>query len=388
MAQQASQILSAVFVLTLAVLPTFGQSLSAKVNALQPQPAAISGDSDRVRDGLVGPVRRVRTELVKVSNSGARVVEETKRILLETAEYDPKGNKTQNQYFPIAGSRLTGREVYKYDDKGNISEMTLLASDGTLIGKETYKYEFDSVGNWTRMTTAVAVVEDGKITFEPTELTYRTIFYYLDEKMARMLEPAQPAPSSSAPERTDRNEVKVQPVGSGPVNVIGDEKPKPSDSSTSRQDNASKTGAAQLPSLIALDRSKIALSQPVPPEAEAHGVNSKPLVVLEDEPPASPAPKTNLKSVSRGVLNGSAIQLPAPAYPDIARRMRASGVVVVEVVIDENGKVISANAVSGPGILREVAVQAAHRARFSPTKLSGQPVRITGTINYNFTLIQ
>ncbi len=387
MAQQASQILSAVFVLTLAVLPTFGQSLSAKVKALQPQPAAISGDSDRVRDGLVGPVRRVRTELVKVSNSGGSVVEEAKRTLLETAEYDLKGNKTQNQYFPIAGSRLTGREVYKYDDKGNISEMTLLAADGTLIGKEVYKYEFDSVGNWTKMTTAVAVVEDGKINFELTELTYRTIFYYLDEKMARMLEPAQPAPSSSAPERTDRNEVKVQPVDSGPVNsgVVKDEKPKPSDSSTTRQDNASKTSAAQLPSLIALDRSKMALSQPVPPEA--HGVNSKPLV-LENEPPASPAPKPILKSVSRGVLNGSAILLPAPAYPDIARRMRASGVVVVEVVIDEQGKVVSANAVSGPAILRDVAVQAAHRARFSPTKLSGQPVKITGTINYNFTLIQ
>jgi TonB family protein len=387
MAQQASQILSAVFVLTLAVLPTFGQRLSAKVNALQPQPA-ISGDSDRVRDGLVGPVRRVRTELVRVSNTSGRVVEETKRTLLETSEYDLKGNKTQNQYFPVAGSRLTGREVYKYDDKGNISEMTLLAADGTLIGKEVYKYEFDSVGNWTKMTTAVAVVEDGKITFEPTESTYRTIFYYLDEKMARMLEPAQPAPSSSGPESTDRNEVKVQPVGSGTVNsgVVKNEEPKPSDSSTNSQDNASQTSAAQLPSLIALDRSKMALSQPAPPEAP--GVNSKPRVALENEPPASPTPKPILKSVSRGVLNGSAIQMPAPAYPDIARRMRVSGLVVIEVVVDENGKVISANAVSGPTSLREVATQAAYRARFSPTKLSGSPVKVTGTINYNFTLTQ
>ena len=47
-------------------------------------------------------------------------------MLLETAEYDVKGVKTQNQYFPVSGATLTGREVYKYDDKGNISEMTLL----------------------------------------------------------------------------------------------------------------------------------------------------------------------------------------------------------------------------------------------------------------------
>ena len=73
---------------------------------------------------------------------------------------------------------------------------------------------------------------------------------------------------------------------------------------------------------------------------------------------------------------------------EVARRMRSTGVVVVEVVIDENGKVISASALSGPGILRDVAVQAAFRARFSPTKLSGQPVKVTGTINYKFTLGQ
>jgi len=107
--------------------------------------------------------------------------------VLETAEYDLKGSKTQNQYFPVAGGTLTGREVYKYDEKGNISEMTLVSADGSLVSKEVYKYEYDSVGNWVKMTTSVAVVENGKIGFEPSEMTYRTIFYYLDASMARML---------------------------------------------------------------------------------------------------------------------------------------------------------------------------------------------------------
>jgi TonB family protein len=66
--------------------------------------------------------------------------------------------------------------------------------------------------------------------------------------------------------------------------------------------------------------------------------------------------------------------------------MHLSGVVQVEVVLDENGKVISAHAISGPVGLRDAAVQAALRARFSPTKLSGQPVKVTGQINYNFTM--
>ena len=69
-------------------------------------------------------------------------------------------------------------------------------------------------------------------------------------------------------------------------------------------------------------------------------------------------------------------------------RLRTAGVVTVEVVVDETGKVISAVATSGPSLLREVAVQAALRARFSPTKLSGQPVKVSGLINYKFALSQ
>jgi periplasmic protein TonB len=106
--------------------------------------------------------------------------------------------------------------------------------------------------------------------------------------------------------------------------------------------------------------------------------------VLDNEPP--PPARTILKPVSGGVLNGAALNLPAPSYPESAKRMRVGGTVVVEVVIDELGKVISAKANGGPAALREAAVQAALHARFSPTKLSGQPVKVTGVINYKFSL--
>ena len=61
--------------------------------------------------------------------------------------------------------------------------------------------------------------------------------------------------------------------------------------------------------------------------------------------------------------------------------------VSVEVILDESGKVVSATATSGPTILRDAAVQAALRAKFSPTKLSGQPVKVSGVINYKFALV-
>jgi protein TonB len=106
---------------------------------------------------------------------------------------------------------------------------------------------------------------------------------------------------------------------------------------------------------------------------------------MDSEPP-TPTFKSVLKPVSGGVLNGTAISLPTPQYPDAAKRMRISGMVSVSVVVDETGKVISAQANSGPTPLREAATQAALRARFSPTKLSGQPVKVSGLINYKFAL--
>ena len=107
-------------------------------------------------------------------------------------------------------------------------------------------------------------------------------------------------------------------------------------------------------------------------------------IAEEPPPPAAPSPTPRTAPISGGVLNGKAISLPKPAYPPIARAAHAAGTVVVQVLIDENGNVVSAKAVSGHPLLQAVAVSAARQARFSPTKLSGQPVKVTGVIQYNF----
>jgi periplasmic protein TonB len=106
-------------------------------------------------------------------------------------------------------------------------------------------------------------------------------------------------------------------------------------------------------------------------------------VIIADEPPPPP-PTPPRAPISGGVLNGKAINLPKPPYPPIAKQAHASGTVVVQVVIDENGNVISAHALSGHPLLQAVSVAAARQARFSPTKLSGQPVKVSGVITYNF----
>jgi TonB family protein len=92
------------------------------------------------------------------------------------------------------------------------------------------------------------------------------------------------------------------------------------------------------------------------------------------------------RSIEGGILNNKSVSKPAPVYPLDARAARVEGTVAVRVVVDEGGKVSSAEAVSGSGLLREAAVEAALSACFSPTLLSGHPVKVSGTITYNFVL--
>jgi TonB family protein len=102
---------------------------------------------------------------------------------------------------------------------------------------------------------------------------------------------------------------------------------------------------------------------------------------------APPAPKPRPRApISGGILNGKAVSKPNPAYPAAAKQAGIKGTVEVAVVVDEEGKVISAEALSGPVELREAAVAAARQARFSQTRLSGQLVKISGRLVYNFGL--
>jgi TonB family protein len=135
---------------------------------------------------------------------------------------------------------------------------------------------------------------------------------------------------------------------------------------------------------------------------EIKGAGANPVIVLTEKQfeekfgwleirPSPSAPAIRLISgtfrgglLPAGVLNGMAISLPKPPYPAIAISAHVSGSVRVSVLIDENGNVISATAVSGHPFLRAAAVEAARGARFGPTLHGGKPVKVSGVLVYNF----
>jgi hypothetical protein len=124
----------------------------------------------------------------------------------------------------------------------------------------------------------------------------------------------------------------------------------------------------------------------VQPEGEA----TLPATPNHAEAPATPATPPNTRQaggeaakkgpINGGMLNGKAIYLPVPEAP----AGDANGVVIVAILVDEQGSVVDARAVSGPQHLQAAAVAAARLDRFSPTLLMGEPVKFYGTLCYNF----
>lgn len=97
-------------------------------------------------------------------------------------------------------------------------------------------------------------------------------------------------------------------------------------------------------------------------------------------------PEDLQEAPSTRVLNGKALSMPKPEYPDPVRGgRRLEGTVIVKVLIDETGRVIEAHDMChGQAYLSEASVNAARLARFSPTKISGMPIRVTGVIQYRY----
>lgn len=145
--------------------------------------------------------------------------------------------------------------------------------------------------------------------------------------------------------------------------------------------------------LIAFVFAAISVSAQTPPPPDYQGPVSVPApsptptdrYVVVGESAGSDSSKDG-KKISAGVLNGRARLLPKPAFPIEARNARVQGTVLVQTIIDEEGNVTGAQAISGHELLRSAAESAALGAKFGPTLLDGKPVKVSGVITYNFVL--
>lgn len=145
-----------------------------------------------------------------------------------------------------------------------------------------------------------------------------------------------------------------------------------------------KLGEISKDKITALGNSGTGAKVDNPAATSNTGTTSEPPPPAVSRVPNTPIYNPATKSVAGGVLNGKAIVLAKPKYPAAARAVRASGPVSVQALIDEQGNMYSAKALTGHPLLRRNSEIAACDSRFSPTLLSGQPVKVSGIITYNY----
>jgi protein TonB len=91
-------------------------------------------------------------------------------------------------------------------------------------------------------------------------------------------------------------------------------------------------------------------------------------------------------NVSRGVMAGRLLAPITPVYPPIARAAHVQGTVVVTATIDRQGRIVGAQVLSGPEMLRSAAIDAIRAARYKPYLLNDEPTDVTTTISVNFIM--
>jgi hypothetical protein len=92
--------------------------------------------------------------------------------------YKYTGKQQEELVYAEDGS-LNQRYLLIFDDKGNTVEKTSFDTrTGAVEWRQSYTYEFDSHGNWTRRTASKIVTKDGRELREPSSVYYRTITYY------------------------------------------------------------------------------------------------------------------------------------------------------------------------------------------------------------------
>ncbi len=354
--------------------------------AAQPATQSISIlDSTRDQDGLSGPVRRVHTEMSKVTVNGGAAVED-QRMLLEVTTYDPQGKRIWNVYYPVATGSFKGNQEFAYNEQGHVKEMTLRDDSGRVLSREGYNYEFDSFGNWTKMTSSLVIFEGGKLVTEPFEVTYRTISYYFDDSVAQIVKSSATSQALLLNPTTTAAVDKSNPIKTEPAT---NQQPT-TDQKALATNNAEK--AVSVPSNNTNAESSAQHAKTEPPRDQGSQNKSEADVAAKSTPtqayqmPAQPIESgtSTKQNVSGGVIDGKVLSLPKPVYPSVALARGVFGKVVVEIMLDEQGRVIDARAISGNPLLRVTAVAAARQARFEPTLLSGQPVKATRLIDYDF----
>lgn len=359
---------------------------AATILAILMQSATEPKKTDRDYDGLTGQVHIVGTDRERTVQSGSdkrKVIRERAMVavydrngwLIEELSFgfedctlsrhvfrfDTTDKRAETVYWgkgvadtntvPPKGPAPVGfKQVFTFESSGNRSEVTDYDPFGKLLSKTRYKY--DDKGKVSETTS------DFGSTRSQCSFKYDDLGFVEEESCRR----------TGGLESAEKSSYKYE------IDSVGNWIKRTGDSATSFN---GKPSSHDLPVTY---RTIEYYQAEANPASDTVGASGDILSRLALKPCSGPL----VIRKSGGVLQQSATKRITPAYPLAALAQRITGSVLVELTIDEMGKVISTRTISGPAELHGAAEQAAKAWEFAPTYLSKVPVKVIGTINFNF----
>lgn len=179
-----------------------------------------------------------------------------------------------------------------------------------------------------------------------------------------------PADTSNPNQAANTKPVEPPPVVMQPVSdtvppATRDREVKPADTAAAKNDQP-----IYIPS--------------APPTVKEEPQKEEPKPVVT-ETPQTDSPKSN-EPIDVGSLVAYATKRTPPVYPPAAKSMRTTGMVKVEVTVNEEGDVTEVQKTTGPPILQNAAKDAIRKWKFKPFVRDGQPVKAMGFVNFNFSM--
>ncbi len=202
--------------------------------------------------------------------------------------------------------------------------------------------------------------------------------------------------ATNVPEASGQQNSAPAPADSGPVfkPVATDDTAKPVPSET-------LVAAADKPVIVGTAKEEPKKVEEAPKQADEDkaketGQPKKMLVIDNSDKKADENPESTTTAAVETAGDGSPLEVGSliayatrqaqPDYPAAARSMRATGMVKVEVTIDEAGQVSEVQKASGHSLLQGAARDAIRKWKFKPFVRDGQPVKATGFVTFNFSL--
>lgn len=334
--------------------------------------------SDSEENGLKGKVRSVNAQATRLSNQGGQDTGQTQLVYAES--YDEQGN-------------LTGRTTFDY--RGNQrSEATYQIIDGEKTSKsKSYTYDYDPPPPMAPPPSGEPKPLDPrydikyKIKYDGNKIE-RTLFYGDGSTISRIVMTYD----------DNGNQIKREAyTPDGKLNYVrtavfddkGREVESASYSGNGSLLNKNKYTDYEVDWRGNWIKRKTWLARSEQADFEPIEVSMRTITYFGDQ--ASAVGKTQPGSgppkvirVSTGVLAERAIKKVNPTYPPEAAAAKLSGEVLIEVTVDEEGNVAAAEGVSGDRILAEAAIAAVRQWKFKPMKMSGTPVKVIGSLRFNF----